>query len=172
MNLINSLAILPNLNIVRGSWDSTIKIWQSESPYGCIANLTDEEHLALKALSQDKTIVISKADKGNAVVIQDMETYRSKILELLQQDGKFNKINSDETVKRERRLQNYLRSLKNLDDTDYKRILPCGSRAGVMYRLPIHIHISYKHTYLISHTYTNICILIFILPWGCQFDPL
>ena len=99
-------------------------------------NLTDEEHLALKVLSQDKTIVISKADKGNAVVIQDIETYRSKILELLQQDGKFNKINSDETVKRERRLQNYLRSLKNLDDTDYKRILPCGSRAGVMYGLP------------------------------------
>jgi hypothetical protein len=55
-------------------------------------NLTDEEHLALKVLSQDKTIVISKADKGNAVVIQDMETYRSKILELLQQDSKFNKI--------------------------------------------------------------------------------
>ena len=55
------------------------------------------------------------------MIIQDMETYRSKIFEILQIDGKFNKISSDETVKRD--LQNYLRSLKILDDTDCKRIL-------------------------------------------------
>jgi len=105
-------------------------------------SLNDEEHNALKSLSEDKTIVISKADKGNAVVIQDIETYRSKIIELLNQDGKFNRIKADETMKRETRLQGYLRSLKNterakkLSDLDYQRILPCGSRAGVMYGLP------------------------------------
>ncbi len=58
-------------------------------------SLNDEEHNALKSLSEDKTIVISKADKGNAVVIQDIETYRSKIIELLNQDGKFNRIKAD-----------------------------------------------------------------------------
>ena len=52
-------------------------------------SLNDEEHNALKSLSKDQTIVISKADKGNAVVIQDIETYRNKIIELLNQDGKF-----------------------------------------------------------------------------------
>ena len=52
-------------------------------------NLTDEEHQALKTLSQDKTIVISKADKDNAKVIQDLEVYRLKLKEILQQDGKF-----------------------------------------------------------------------------------
>ena len=105
-------------------------------------SLSDEEHKALKSLSEDKTIVISKADKGNAVVIQDIETYRSKILELLKQKGKFKKLKENETLKRERNLQNFLRTLNRkerkhrLSDTDYKRILPCGSRAGVMYGLP------------------------------------
>ncbi len=37
---VNIIAILPNTNIVTGSLDSTIKIWRSESPYECIANLT------------------------------------------------------------------------------------------------------------------------------------
>ena len=70
-------------------------------------SLTDEEHAALKALTQDKSIVITKADKGNAVVIQDLEVYRKKLMALLEQDGKFKKINSDETILREKRLQNY-----------------------------------------------------------------
>ena len=42
-------------------------------------SLNVEEHNALKTLAEDKTIVITKADKGNAVVIQDIETYREKI---------------------------------------------------------------------------------------------
>ena len=43
---------------------------------------------------------------------------------------------------REKSLQNYLRSLtkvpraKRLSETDYHRILPCGSKAGVLYGLP------------------------------------
>ena len=76
-------------------------------------SLNVEEHNALKTLAEDKTIVITKADKGNAVVIQDIETYREKILELLAADGKFTKLSSDETIKRERSLQVYLRRLYN-----------------------------------------------------------
>ena len=72
-------------------------------------SLNVEEHNALKTLAEDKT----KADKGNAVVIQDIETYREKILELLTADGKFTKLSSDETIKRERSLQVYLRRLYN-----------------------------------------------------------
>jgi hypothetical protein len=107
-----------------------------------IDSLTDEEHAALKNLADDKTIVISKADKGNAVVIQDIESYRNKVLELLQKYGKFKKLDSDETIMRERRLHNYLKNLttvkrdRKLSVDDYKRIAPCGSRAGVMYGLP------------------------------------
>ncbi len=114
-------------------------------------SLSDEEHAALKALAQDKSIVITKADKGNAVVIQNIEVYRRKLLTLLEQDGKFKKLNSDETLLRERRLQNYLRSLtkvehsNKLSDADYHRILPCGSKAGVLYGLP-KIHTAQRTT--------------------------
>jgi hypothetical protein len=52
-------------------------------------SLSDEEHATLKALAHDKSIVITKADKGNAVVIQDIEVNRRKLLTLLEQDGKF-----------------------------------------------------------------------------------
>ena len=44
--------------------------------------ISDEEHDALKNLAKDKTIIISKVDKENAVVIQDIDSYRQKILEL------------------------------------------------------------------------------------------
>jgi hypothetical protein len=58
-------------------------------------------------------------------------------------------IKNDETVKRERRLQNYLLSLKNaeeLDEETQKRLSPCGSRAGIMYGLPkiCHAYDKYK----------------------------
>ena len=109
---------------------------------GAIDSLSDEEHRALKNLATDKSIVITKADKGNAVVIQDVDSYRNKVLDILKKDGKFKKLSSDETLTRERKLQNHLRSLNNakrvkkLSDFDYNRILPCGSKAGVLYGLP------------------------------------
>jgi len=71
--------------------------------------------------------------------------------------GKFRKLDSNETRKRETRLQNILRGLNSdvekvddlnsaagfrvdlkkhrVSDAVYHRILPCGSRAGVMYGL-------------------------------------
>lgn len=102
-------------------------------------HLTDEERKALEELAKDKTIIITKADKGNAVVIQDVEDYRKKISEILEKDGKFKQLLSDETQKREKRLQNYLRTLKKdkkISEETYKKITPCGSRAGVLYGLP------------------------------------
>ena len=108
-------------------------------------NLTDQEHRALEELAKDKSIIISKADKGNAVVIQNKEDYIKKVQEILDDDEKFEKLKENETIKRETRLQNYLRQLaKTKEDTSktkittdvYKRILPSGSRAGIMYGLP------------------------------------
>ncbi len=102
-------------------------------------NLTDAEHRALEELSKDTTIIITKADKGNAVVIQNKDDYLNKVHSLLTSGGKFNQLNGDETVKRETRLHNYLLKLNKddeIDDETYKRVYPCGSRAGVMYGLP------------------------------------
>ncbi len=63
-------------------------------------NLTREERTALVELSKDKSIVITKADKGNAVVIQNVEDYRRKVQLLLENDSKFKKLDSNPTSKR------------------------------------------------------------------------
>lgn len=102
-------------------------------------SLTDEEHEALLELSKDKSIIITKADKGNAVVIQDVEEYRNKVTKILEADMKFTKLKDDVTRLRETRLQGYLRSLHKqgkLNGETYNKVLPCGSRAGVLYGLP------------------------------------
>ena len=69
-------------------------------------------------LSKDKTIIITKADKGNAVVIQNKSDYLNKVQALLTFGGKFKELQSDEKTKRERKLQTYLGSLKKSEQMD------------------------------------------------------
>ena len=90
-------------------------------------------------MSRDESIVITKADKGNAVVIQDKENYQMLVKELLEDSTKFKRLSEDVTLKRERALQNSLRELYNkgyIKKEVYQEIIPKGSRAGVMYGLP------------------------------------
>jgi len=77
-------------------------------------NLTDEEHSALNLLAKDKSIIITKADKGNAVVIQDLSDYTAKVNLLLTTDNKFNKLNDDPTLKREAGCTSVFRPQRNL----------------------------------------------------------
>ena len=75
-------------------------------------NLTREERTALVELSKDKSIVITKADKGNAVVIQNVEDYRRKVQLLLENDSKFKKLDSNPTSKRVKSFKNLLENIK------------------------------------------------------------
>ena len=100
-------------------------------------NLTREERTALVDLSKDKSIVITKADKGNAVVIQNVEDYRRKVQLLLENDSKFKKLDSNPTSKWVKKLQKLVREYKDILGPDlYRKICPTGARAGVMYGLP------------------------------------
>jgi hypothetical protein len=125
-------------------------------------NLTEEELEALNNLSKDKSIVITKADKGNAVVIQNVSDYKLKVYKVLEEPGKFMKLDCDDTLTRELKLQNLLRRMNakrkwvrdgrinrgsrpgwkrvekkvRLSDEVYKKIVPWGSKAGVLYGLP------------------------------------
>ncbi len=76
-------------------------------------NIGKEEHNALVNLSKEKNLVISKADKGAAVVIQNKVDYMSKMEKIISTPGKFRKLDSNETRKRETRLQNILRGLNS-----------------------------------------------------------
>ena len=114
-----------------------------------IDNLSVDERKALEDLAKDKNIIISKADKGNSVVIQNKTDYLNKATDILKKDNKFKLIdnhvvnrkkeNIDITIFREKRLHGYIKKTQKeleLPNEVVNRILPCGSRAGVLYGLP------------------------------------
>jgi hypothetical protein len=93
----------------------------------------------LKNLSKDKTIYITRADKGRAVVILDKLDYINK-MELILNDSKtFKQLDDDPTISREDKLQKKLLNLKNsgfLTEEEYKFARPVGSQPGKAYGLP------------------------------------
>ena len=56
-------------------------------------HLSKEEFLALQNLRKNKNIVIQKSDKGNSVVVVDKADYLDKMVNLLNDIPKFEKIN-------------------------------------------------------------------------------
>ena len=62
------------------------------------------QHRTLQNLRNSKDIVITKLDKGNGVVILDQKLYDDT--------SKFEKLNEDQTLKREASLQRFLCKLK------------------------------------------------------------
>jgi hypothetical protein len=107
-------------------------------------NLSKKERASLVDLSKDKSIIVSKADKGNAVVIQNTTDYKRKVLAILSDATKFKRLQPDPsskksnpTITRQKALQTRLRGLKSrLPEGVYDRVYPSGSKAGVMYGLP------------------------------------
>ena len=102
-------------------------------------NLNKDEQETLNQISKRNSLVISKADKGNAVVIQNKTDYIRKAIEIISDKSKFSCLESDPTLEREAKLQrqlNYLRKKGNLSDENYHKIRPVGSKAGVLYTLP------------------------------------
>ena len=56
-------------------------------------HLSKEEFLALQNLRKNKNIVVQKFDKGNSVVIVDIADYLDKMVNLLNDTRKFEKVN-------------------------------------------------------------------------------
>ena len=54
-------------------------------------NLQREEHDALVELAKDRMIVISKAHKGATMAVKNIEDYRSKMMDIVNTSGKFQK---------------------------------------------------------------------------------
>ena len=102
-------------------------------------SLTKEEMTALIGLSKDKSIIVSKADKGNTIVIQNSSEYIDKIVKILEDKSKFECIENDLTLEREQKLSQYLKNLldqKKIDEKTYNQIRQVGFRPGVLYGLP------------------------------------
>ena len=99
-------------------------------------NLTKEEEKALYDLSKDKTIIVNKADKGNAIVIQNKSDYENKMFDLLSDKSKFECLEYDPTIERENSLKSFLNRLRdNFNKNEFRNVKPEGSKAGVLYGL-------------------------------------
>jgi hypothetical protein len=93
----------------------------------------------LKELSKDKSIVITKADKGHSVVILDRDEYLRKMESLISDRTKFEPIDHDPTIAEEDRLTRKLRCLKErrfITEQEYDLCFPSGSQPGTLYGLP------------------------------------
>jgi hypothetical protein len=113
-------------------------------PQSCFSK---QEFKTLKDLQKDDTIVIIKPDKGNGIVVLDRTDYISKMHDILSDENKFVPMIDDPvktTIKREDKVQTFLKRLKNngvISEEIYKKLVPTGSRPGILYGLPkIHKH--------------------------------
>ena len=101
--------------------------------------LSKDEWKALNDLRSDDSIIITKPDKGNGIVIVSRLDYLNKMKQLLSDNTKFKPLTSNPTKAREESLSSYLRKLRKdgiIDDAVFQKILPGGSSPGVLYGLP------------------------------------
>ncbi len=96
-------------------------------------------HQLLKQLKQDKSIIVTRPDKGRGIVLMNRNDYISKMDTILNDSTKFKCRFDDPTISRERRLTNLLLKLKNqghISKEIYYLTKPTGSRPGRLYGLP------------------------------------
>ena len=90
-------------------------------------------------LRKDDSIIITKPDKGNGVVIVNKHDHLTKMKQLISDETKLKKLTENPTKSREQSLICYLRQLKRdhmIDDYTFQKVPPNGSTHGVLYGLP------------------------------------
>ncbi|XP_037803383.1 uncharacterized protein LOC119597812 [Penaeus monodon] len=94
----------------------------------------------LKTLKNDKTILITKPDKGRGVVILSSCDYKQKILYILSDHTKFKRIITEVSTHLlylEDKLKRLLRIIKtSVNESTYNFLMNSGSRPGLLYGLP------------------------------------
>lgn len=127
-----------NTTLRHSAFDS----FYSHNPFNNKYNLHKDELTALKNLSSDPDIVITKPDKGNGVVLMDKSSYVSKLNTIISDVSKFTKLSGDMfgfILKFEDRINRLLRALKSkgvIPDSVYSQLFVSGSQPGIMYGLP------------------------------------
>ena len=108
-------------------------------------NITPAERQALKELRSNKSIIIHKADKGNAVVVIDRSDYIQKMNTIIGDHSKFRPavIKNGKTIfhairSLEDRIIDFLRMLLKkelISDVDYSKLYPSGTKPAILYGL-------------------------------------
>ena len=98
----------------------------------------------LKTLLKNKDIIVKKAKKGNTVVILNRKEYVCKIKNILNSRSKFQKVYIDHgkilnhLIHIKNRVTDVFKSLgdkREISITQYKDLIPLGSRPGIIYGL-------------------------------------
>ncbi|CAB4037176.1 Hypothetical predicted protein [Paramuricea clavata] len=106
------------------------------------SNLSRQEEIALKDLRSDKNILVTKADKGNAMVVMNQVDYKNQVETMLQDEIVYKRITDkrrNPTSKTDTELQERLLKLKDtgfLTDNEYKTLRPFDSYPAAFYGLP------------------------------------
>lgn len=94
----------------------------------------------MKNLRKDKSLIITRADKGNCVVILNKCDYVNKIEDILNDKPKFTLIKGScfkYTIVLEDKLDRTLRKIKNkLPENTYNTLFASGSTPGNLHGLP------------------------------------
>ena len=93
----------------------------------------------LKYLAKDKSIFITKADKGRCTVVLDRTQYIDSMESLINECTSFKLVDVDPTVSQEDKLVKKLRELKAcnfISEQEYHLCYPTGSQPARMYGLP------------------------------------
>ena len=105
-------------------------------------NLSGYEEKALKDLQNEKDIVVTMSDKGNAVVVMNSAYYHKQIQQILQDKKVYKRITDkrrNPTSKIGTELQEHLLILKtkgNLTERECKKLRPSDSYLAAFYGLP------------------------------------
>ncbi|CAF1508570.1 unnamed protein product [Adineta steineri] len=94
---------------------------------------------ALRSLAKNKSVVITRPDKGRGVVLMDLSKYNQKMNVILSDLSTFTPITLDPTIENENRLITLLLQFKNdgfISDSEYNLARPRRSRPSRLYGLP------------------------------------
>ena len=104
-----------------------------------VTGLNKEEKFALDSLRKDKSIIVSKPDKGQGVAILNKCDYIAKMESILQDQTIFKPVKSDDNISKLSKFQGFLYRLKaskQLDDEIYHLTRPTAASTPMLYGLP------------------------------------
>ena len=137
----NKLPIIPEFSNRLQSL--AYKYYYNFSPFKVFSSICSPDDIKLlRNFSKNDSIVVSRPDKGNGVVVVDRCRYVESMLKIISDPSKFEEIRvpiHKYTIKIEDKINNFLRKLKGcklLSDEFYKKMFTSGSGPGILYGLP------------------------------------
>jgi hypothetical protein len=104
-----------------------------------MSNITKEQYMGLRSLTNNPDIVIKKADKGSAVVVMNTVDYLREGYRQLQDSNFYQKLDHDPTEKYAKEIDLVLLdmlSLNLINNKNYEYLKPVNCKRGRFYMLP------------------------------------